>query len=132
MVQAHIIVSIMVGAGHSHKLIPYQNLTTGVEEMVTAGAVMDQVLPDLMTRFMSNPLVLMFPWLMDKQLTAMDMRYFTNCKNLRGFIRDIIVEKKNNKDSEAGDVISLILEDPNYQNEEDIIDDVIIMFLAGS
>ena len=131
-VQAHIIVSIMAGVGHSHKLLPYQNLNTGEEEMLTAGTVMDRIVPDIMNRIMSNPLLVMIPSLMDREWTAKDRRFFANCKHLRGFIRDIVVEKKNSKDAEAGDVISLILEDLNYQDEDDIIDDVIIMFLAGS
>lgn len=114
MVQAHIIVSILVGAGYSHKLLPYQNMKTGVEEMMTAGQVMDRIMPDIMSRVVGNPLIAIFPWLMDKPLTASDRRYFANCKTLRDFIRGIIVEKKKTKDPESGDFISLILEDPNY------------------
>ena len=56
MIQAHIIVSIMVGVGHSHKLLPYHDLTTGEETMKTAGSCMDRIIPDLMTRLMSNPI----------------------------------------------------------------------------
>jgi cytochrome P450 len=57
---------------------------------------------------------------------------------LRGFIRDIIKQRlagvtgglavEGNKD-----IISMLLEDDAYKNDiEDIIDDIIVMFMAGS
>ena len=61
-----------------------------------------------------------------------DKYYFKNCLTIRSFIGSIIDEKKAVKNSNASDVISLILQDENYQVTEDIIDDVIVMFFAGS
>lgn len=99
----------MVGPGHSHKLIKYLDINTGEEKMMTLGAVMDNIMPDMMQRMMTNPFITIFPWLADKEILAVDKRFCHNCYSLRAFISDIVKEKKKNADPEAGDVVSLIL-----------------------
>ena len=47
-------------------------------------------------------------------------------------IGGIIDEKKVKNDPDANDVVSLLLGDPSYQETSDLIDDVIVMFFAGS
>ena len=47
-------------------------------------------------------------------------------------MRNIIEAKKKEKDDSATDFVSLLIQNEQYQNTEDIIDDLIIMFFAGS
>lgn len=81
---------------------------------------------------------LFIPALFTYQITAADKRFFTNCKYLRDYIKGIINErKKGNKGGLAVgdnlDMISMLLQDDNYKNNiEDIVDDVIVMFIAGT
>ena len=71
-----------------------------------------------------------------KQLTEADKRFFANCKSLRNFLLQVIKERKAStpKEDDADvDMISILIEDPTYKDQvEDIVDDVIVMFIAGS
>ena len=90
---------------------------------------MNKLQDDMMARVMSNPLASVFP---EKELFAIDKYFADNCRTIRGFFRDIIEMKKKVKDSSAQDIISLLLHDPNYQDADDIVDDIIVMYFAGS
>ena len=85
-----------------------------------------------MVRIIGNPLIMMNPSFMDKDILTVDHRFFANCRELRGLIGRIVEDKRKLMDPEAGDVVSLLLQDPDYQNTEEIIDDVLVMFIAGS
>ena len=49
-------------------------------------------------------------------------------------MRQIIEDRKKASDTAnfGGDIISLLLQDESYQDTEAIIDDIIVMFIAGS
>lgn len=84
-------------------------------------------------RIMNNPLIATNP----KKYTntyylKVDKRMLENSKVVRGFVGEIIEERKRLADPDADDLVSLILQDPSYQEVEEIIDDVLILFLAGS
>ena len=70
---------------------------------------------------------------MTKELLAVDKYYLANCYNMRDYFRKIVEDKKAaiNK-GEAADIVSLLLQDENYQETDDIIDDLFVMFFAGS
>jgi len=68
----------------------------------------------------------------NKEIFAVDKRHFENVRAIRGFITKIINDRKAAKDENAADIITLLLQDSNYQNAADIIDDIITMFFAGA
>ena len=100
---------------------------------MTLGDYMDAIIEDQMSRLTKNPLLKINPAkYAEKEIFAVDTRFFANVRELRGFIKKIIEAKKEQKDNEAGDIVALLLQDSSYQNEEDIIDDMLLMFIAGS
>ena len=131
-VQAHIIVTLMSGPGQSFKTLEYTDLNSGESSQIPLAEFFDKLLTDIMARIMKNPLVMMHEYFADNAILSSDKYYFKNCLTIRSFIGSIIDEKKAAKNPDASDVISLILQDENYQVTEDIIDDVIVMFFAGS
>ena len=131
-VQAHIIVTLMSGPGQSFKTLEYTDLNSGESSQIPLAEFFDKLLTDIMARIMKNPLVMMHEYFADNAILSTDKYYFKNCLTIRSFIGSIIDEKKAAKNPDASDVISLILQDENYQVTEDIIDDVIVMFFAGS
>jgi cytochrome P450 len=131
-IQAHIIMNVMCGPGQSTKLLPYVAAGMKNEEHELAD-YLDKLFWDLLERVKVNPLVTIIPWLMTKQITECDRRFWINCKTLRDFLRVIIEKAQTNPDPEAVDVISMLAADKLYsKNVDDIIDDVIVMFIAGS
>ena len=132
-VQAHIITSILVGVKYSFMKIPHTDLDTGKVTQKTLGDYMDAIIEDQMSRLTKNPLLKINPAkFAEKEIFAVDTRFFSNVRELRAFIKKIIEAKKEQKDGNAADIVSLLLQDSSYQNEEDIIDDMLLMFIAGS
>lgn len=131
-VQAHIIVSQLVGSEYCFKPLVHIDLTTGEEEKLTISDFMDCIMKDMIARVSTNPFISINTAFAEKELFTVDTRFFANAKVLRDFIRNIIDERKANNDPEAFDIISLLLQDENYQNPDDIIDDILVMFIAGS
>ncbi len=80
----------------------------------------------------SNPLLSMSEKFAELELTAAEKSFNKNCHELRSMIGGVIDEKKVKNDPDANDVVSLLLGDPSYQDTSDLIDDVIVMFFAGS
>ena len=68
----------------------------------------------------------------DSEWLTVDKHYAINCRTLRQYFGNIIDNRKKEKDENAQDIVSLLLQDENYQNREDIIDDIIVMYIAGS
>lgn len=130
--QSRIITSILVGSEWSHKTMPYINLKTGETSEVTLSYFLDRVLDDMLLRIFSNPLMMFGPSkFAEKEIFAIDTRYIQNCRSLRGFCNNIL-DAKRKQPSKQGDLIQILLEDSSYTNSEDIVDDIIVMFLAGS
>lgn len=80
----------------------------------------------------SNPLLSISESFAEYELTSADKAFNKNCHELRSMIGGVIDEKKVKNDPDANDVASLLLGDPSYQDTSDLIDDVIVMFFAGS
>ena len=91
---------------------------------------------DIFARIASNPLIIVNPNFFLKQLTEVDRRFFINCKTLRNFLLDVVQERKKmdlKEDDDDVDMISLLVQDETYKDQiEDIVDDVLVMFIAGS
>ena len=91
---------------------------------------------DIFARIASNPLIIVNPNFFLKQMTEVDRRFFINCKTLRKFLIDVVQERKKmdlKEDDDDVDMISILVNDATYKDqEEDIVDDVLVMFLAGS
>ena len=62
----------------------------------------------------------------------MDKHYIANARAIRAFLREIVEGKKAERDSAESDVLKLMLEDENYQDTEEILDDLFLLFIAGS
>ena len=84
--------NILCGKGVSTKELDYEG-PNGTEKMQLALFV-DKIFIDGNKRMEENPLLLMIPWLFDKQITSADKRFFINAKTFRDFIMSIINERK--------------------------------------
>jgi len=113
-VQAHIIVTLMAGPNQSFKTLEYTDLNSGETSQITLAEFFDKLLTDIMIRLMKNPLVMTHEYFTDHEVFSTDKYYFKNCQTIRSFIGSIIDEKKAVKDTNASDVISLVLQDENY------------------
>ena len=118
-----------MGPNYSYRTLSYTDLVTGEVSERNMAHFMDHIAEDMISRAGRNPILLIYPSFFGKEIFPVDTRYFTNCRNLRNFIREIIVEKKQNKDTD--DIVSLLCQDENYTPEE-VVDDMIVMFLAGT
>ena len=58
-VQAHIIVTLMLGPGHSFKTLKHIDLGTSEEQQISIAEFMDRLLIDIMNLMMTNPLLSM-------------------------------------------------------------------------
>jgi cytochrome P450 len=80
----------------------------------------------------------LFPFLRDVQLTQADKDQYHNVNGLRETMKSIIIDrqnaiKKDPKELEKGDLITILLSDDLFKNNiEMIIDECITFFLAGS
>ena len=112
-VQAHIIVSILIGSGYSYKKLQYRDLLTGEESAIPLAEIFDKIIPDILLRMQKNPLLGIYPKFFEKQIFAIDRHFHFNCNQLRECIRQIIEDRKNTKNDDTndfgGDVISLLL-----------------------
>ena len=76
----------------------------------------------------------MHKFFLEREIMLVDTAYIHNCRNLRRYLGKVISEKKklNQKAEEATEIVSLLLHEESYENEEEIVDDLIVLFLAGS
>ena len=91
---------------------------------------------DIFGRIAANPLIIVNPHFFLKQMTEVDRRFFINCKTLRNFLVNVVQERKKmdlKEDDDDVDMITLLVQDATYKDQiEDIVDDVLVMFIAGS
>ena len=132
--QARIIVSSLVGEKYADTEIPYIDMKTGQTSKKTITNVLHNFVGDLFERITRNPFLSFgyFDTFAEKEVFTADKHYLENCRQTRAYLAKIIDDKKAAKDPEAKDIVSLLLEDPNYQDTQEIVDDVLVMFLAGS
>jgi len=133
--QSHVIISTLVGSGPSKTLLPYENPATGEIKPVLVSALVNHILEDFNGR-LANPLNIFFPWMLAYRTTPFDYKFHRNILTFKGFLRELLKERsqgiKKADFQEAGDMISILLEDDYYKDDhEKIIDEVIILFLAG-
>ena len=69
------------------------------------------MLEDVMTRITSSPMASFNP---ESEFFTVDKRFADNCRAVRGYFAKIINDKKQAKDSNAQDIVSILLQDENY------------------
>ena len=93
---------------------------------------MDNLMGDAMMRVKKNPLIMMNPNYFEKEIFPIDKRFAENCRAIRSLIHKIIKERRAEKDSTKNDVLAMLITDEYYNDDENLVDDIIIMFFAGS
>ena len=79
----------------------------------------------------------MIPWVAKNGLSTFEKCCIKNCATIRNHIRTLIEERKSGKSqsylgSDGKDVLDSLTDDDYYQTHEDsLIDDIIVMFIAG-
>ena len=135
--QSRIITDILVGPGYSKKLLTYEKFEGGTKEIQLCYFI-DELFEAQAKRLEANPFLLFASFLAKKEITKVDTVCFKNSKTLRDFIQTAIEERvekleKGENSEDAADMIGILLGDDNYKDcHSDIIDDIIVMFLAGS
>ena len=104
---------------------------------VTLADAIDKTLQSFFDRIQENIPALFVPSLFLYQITSADKIFFENSINLRKFIRGIVEKRKQGiagglAVGEEKDIISILVNDDIYSNLEDVVDDVIVMFIAGT
>ena len=122
-----------MGPEYCYRTLPHVCLRTGERTEKSLGDYFNQMIEDMMYRILNNPLIsINARKYINREIFEVDKRMFENCRVLRGFVGEIVEDRKRRTDLDADDLVSLILEDPSYQEVEEIIDDVLILFMAGS
>jgi len=118
--QNHLITNLMLGDNASFKTLPYLGDDDKVIQVEMAD-YLDMVLSSFAKRIGDNLLTFLFPSLLRYQITATDRRLFTNSRNVRNAIGDIVKQKKESLDKAitegkpiATDVITIALTDDHY------------------
>ena len=134
-VQANIIVSQLIGHEYctGHK-IPYVDLRTGEKSEHTIAGALETVVEDIMHRLTNNVLMNISTYFVDKEIFTVDKRFFANSYAIRGLLKQVIQTKRklNISQEDASDIVSLLLHEESYASDDEIIDDLIILFIAGS
>ena len=133
--QSHVIISTLVGSGPSKTMLPYENPATGEIKPVLVSALVNHILEDFSGR-LANPLNIIFPWMLSYRTTPSDYKFNRNILTFKHFLRELLKERSQGTQKadfqDAGDIISILLEDEHYKDDhEKIIDEVIILFIAG-
>lgn len=110
------------------------DLKTGVVVDKTLPEHFETLIEEIMLRIVSNPFLAMHEFFLERELMLVDTAYIHNCRSVRGYIGKVISDKKklNQKAEEATDIVSLLLHETSYEKESEIIDDIIVLFMAGS
>ena len=134
--QNHIITNVLLGEGESFKKLEFVH-PDGHTEMVELADFIDLVFELFTKRIQDNIFVVLAPTLFQYSITKSDAAFFTNCETMRTEIRKICQRRKDGiagglAVGEEKDIISILVWDENYTNIEDVVDDVIVMFVAGT
>ena len=132
MVQSSVITGLLVGQEYIGRTAKHKDIMTGEVREIKLGEYMDLIFLDTMTRMTKNPLIIMKLVTMETEMLATDRHYVHNCHALRGLIGQIIEEKKAQKNTSPTDFLNLLLQDDSYQDPEHVIDDMLVLFVAGS
>jgi len=126
--------NILCGKDQSTKELDYMGPGMKTERMELAIFV-EKIFWDIFERLEKNPLIIMMPELFKYQITEVDKRFFINCESLRQFLKNMIIERKQKglTEENAIDMISILTLDETYGKQiDDMVDDVLVMFIAGS
>lgn len=95
---------------------------------------METVVEDIIYRLTNNVLMNISTYFVDKEIFTVDKRFFANSYAIRGLLKQVIQTKRklNISQEDASDIVSLLLHEESYASDDEIIDDLIILFIAGS
>jgi cytochrome P450 len=127
---------VLVGAGRSFDKLAFHHHKEG-EIQIEFADYIDKVMEQNMER-LKNPIMFLKMMFTTAAITPMDRLFAKNSKILRDYLREIIKDRMNGVTDGLAvegnkDIISMLLEDEIYKDDiDDIIDDIIVMFIAGS
>jgi len=132
-VQSNIIVSQLVGSEYLKPKLSYRDLSTGEESRLDVGQHLGRMIDDIMVRLTGNPLLAVnSEYFAEKEIFAVDKHFIHNVRVMREFLRQVVTDKKKLADPDASDMVSLLLkEEVSYSDAEQIVDDLIVLFIAG-
>jgi cytochrome P450 len=78
--------------------------------------------------------IVMFPWLADVYITPHERMLLANAISIRKFVLSMVVERrKEGNAGVGGDLLSILLSDPLFATNDDIIvDELLTVFFAGA
>jgi len=78
------------------------------------------------------PHIIFFPSLIGLNLTAQERENVKNAESVREGIRQLLRKRRQSSTTDRGDLLSILLEDPLFANDEEAqIDDMIVTYMAG-
>ncbi len=85
----------------------------------------------------TQPHLILFPELAPYYISKLDKDIAFNQDQVRNRIRTMIIEKqeaikKNPTEADKGDLLSIMLKDPLFESEEQIVNESLTFFLAGA
>jgi len=79
------------------------------------------------------PHIIMFPKLVHLNVTAFEREMVKNATSCREGIRLLLKKRKASPNAHKSDLLSILLEDPLFANDEEaVIDEMITMWVAGA
>ncbi|TNV80087.1 hypothetical protein FGO68_gene16754 [Halteria grandinella] len=125
--------------GHSLEVNPIvDQLVQGEHKKMRLGEAMQNTFELAMGRA-HQPLLIVFRELIPFFITRRDRELKYNAQSMRTFIRNLINERRKAQESQATggnveykDLLSILLSDPNFENDDAIVDECLTFFLAGS
>lgn len=145
--QSNIMTNILLGDKSDQITLTYKNKQSDQSQassLVPIHQFIDQMIKDMRDRVKSNPLLAFNPKWNEKKFTKEDERFHDNCTTFRSFVKELIQKRKDKQlkglsvgtegqKDENSDMIGQLLNDSMYCDKiDDIIDDIIIMFIAGT
>ncbi|TNV80052.1 hypothetical protein FGO68_gene9962 [Halteria grandinella] len=113
-------------------------LVKGEHKEVRLGEAIQNSFEQVMGRPL-QPLLIVFRELLPYFITQSDRELKQNALSLRAFIRNLINERRKLQDGQVQsgnvqykDLLSILLNDPNFENDDSIVDECLTFFLAGS
>jgi cytochrome P450 len=85
---------------------------------------------------LTDPHIVIFPFLADIYITSREREILRNCQRLRNFLLQIVQKRRsvNLKQNDShGDLLGILLEDENFNGDDRmIVDECLTFFFAGS
>ena len=132
---SRILMNIAVGPTHEKTLVEYEQEDGKIVKM-PLGRHISTMIEDLIWKIVQVQ-NMVEPSLVKRNITARDFRFKRNVENEKNVIRKMIRERKEGKSGtyfkDQSDLLSVLVDNEFYRDQEEkIVDEVIMIFLAGS